>query len=146
MRFTLKYSTTVATFPPNTISQANTFAPSLDTPVPLCGKYRCRITGYEFATTLLHDTRLMKVVSRSLFNPTQVDSILYFIPSSPVRNGTFEQISDRVFTASPWWNVDINNSIDIKVYPCDEMFPGIIHRVAPFTFLLHLEFEHGWSV
>lgn len=149
MRFTLKYTTLTDTSPPNTINDVSSFSPSPQlTPFPITGKFRCRISGYEFSCLFLHQCRLMKVVSRELINPLQPDALLYFIPTScstTTPSGVVEQKIARVFSKNHgWWEVDLRNEMDLIVYPADEILTSYLPippSIPAFTFLMHLELE-----
>lgn len=135
MHFTVRVSTNAYT---NAVPRTgSTMAPTI-LPFPMSGKFRCRIIGYEFVSTDVHNCSVCKVVSRALLNPMQPDKVFQFIPDRSNALLTAYHAPARLFSATGWWNVELHNSIDVQVLPDDDFGTN---QVGPFTFLLHLELE-----
>lgn len=141
MHFTIRVSTMAYTAQVGVPTAAgSTMAPTI-VPFPMSGKFRCRIIGYEFVCTEVHNCSVVKVVSRALLNPMQPDKVFQFIPDRCDNNHTHPPIYQypaRVFSGSGWWPIELHNSIDVQVLPDADYDTN---PLAPFTFLLHLDLE-----
>jgi hypothetical protein len=135
MHFTIRVSTNATT---NTVPRTgSTMAPTI-LPFPMSGKFRCRIIGYEFLSTDVHNVTVCKVVSRALLNPMQPDKVFQFIADRSTNDLVKYHAPARLFSATGWWPIELHNSIDVQVLPDDDFSTN---NIPPFTFLMHLELE-----
>jgi hypothetical protein len=134
MHFTIRVTSAGYTSPAPSVG--STMAPTI-LPFPMSGKFKCRIIGYEFICTDVHNVAVCKVVSRALLNPMQPDKVFQFIPDRTNNTLTDYHNPSRVFSATGWWPIELHNSIDVQVLPDDDTS----NQLAPFVFLLHLELE-----
>lgn len=106
------------------------------TPFPYSGRFKVRITGYEFSSDLQvaqAGAYCYDVYSRALRNPL-MPVIFRFIPDRPQLAANAPYV--RQFTKTGWWEVDLSGGIDLAIATSD-----FSTRVNAFTFLLHLELE-----
>lgn len=129
MHFIVRVNTFTYADPPFT-----TYTSTDITPFPYSGRFKVRITGYEFSSDYAVPLGLSyEVYSRALRNPL-MPSIFKFIPD----RGSVANAGNiiRQFNKTGWWEVDLAGGIDLSVVPYNSTT-----RVQGFTFLLHLELE-----
>jgi hypothetical protein len=110
------------------------FTVSASTPFPFSGRFKCRITGYEYRTEGDPTTTdLIHVYSRCLLNPLMPEVFKFLPDTAPVAGNGAEA---RQFNKSGWWEVELSGAIDLSLTTI-----GVGTFTGPFTFLLHLELE-----
>jgi len=111
-----------------------TFTANTTTPFPFSGRFKVRITGYDYQTDGDPTTsKRIVVYSRALLNPL-MPQVFSFLPDKLPFTGNGTQI--RHFNKSGWWEVELSGAIDLTLTTTETQT-----SVGPFTFLLHLELE-----